>query len=114
MVNLPIEVDILGTPYSVISSNPDEDTKLKDADGYCDWTVRQIVMDLHSDSDSNTVGDINKYNDKVLRHEVIHAYLHESGLGEAATFDDEHFEQLVDWIAIQFPKLRETFSDLQI
>ena len=114
MINLPTRVDILGTEYDVISSNPDEDSKLKDADGYCDWTVRQIVIDLHNDSDSNTVGDINMYNDKVLRHEVIHAYLHESGLGEAATFDDEHFEQLVDWIAIQYPKLAKTFAELQV
>ena len=39
---------------------------------------------------------------QVIRHEIIHAMLHESGLNEYA-----HDETLVDWIALQFDKINK-------
>lgn len=51
---------------------------------------------------------------KVLRHEVIHAFMYESGLDVRATFDDGHFEQMVDWIAIQHEKLHAIYQQLEI
>lgn len=37
---------------------------------------------------------------------IIHAFLHESGLDVCSW---AHNEEMVDWLAIQFPKLYEAF-----
>ena len=111
MVELPVMVSILGQLYEVSESTEDKDVNLKETSGYCDWTTHRIVLCKCEDY---TVGNIDAYRDKVLRHEVIHAFLMESGLHEAATFDDEHFEQMVDWTAIQFYKMFAVFKELGI
>ena len=105
-----IIVDILGTKYSVEVKNRNADKNLSEVDGYCDWTTKRIV--IVQNDDTFTVGNPTAYLDKVLRHEVIHAFMYESGLHEAATFNDEHFEQMVDWIAIQYPKIEKVFKEL--
>jgi hypothetical protein len=51
---------------------------------------------------------------KQLRHEIIHAFLYESGLGP----NFEHYKQfgheetIVDWFAIQYPKIEEAFKSV--
>lgn len=50
--------------------------------------------------------------DKVLRHEIIHAFLFESGLQE--NYHNEkwgHDEIMIDWFAIQFPKIQKAFYE---
>lgn len=47
-----------------------------------------------------------RYNE-VLRHEVIHAFFNECGLAEYC-----NDEQLVQWIAVQFPKILKVFQGL--
>ena len=44
---------------------------------------------------------------EVLRHEIIHAFFIESGLE-----DYNSNEQLVNWIAIQFPKMIKAFEEV--
>lgn len=53
--------------------------------------------------------DLEYFERKVLRHEIIHAFLHESGLHDLAMD-----EQIVDWLAIQFPKINQMFEELEI
>lgn len=49
-----------------------------------------------------------RYNE-VVRHEAIHAFFHESGLdGYSAD------EQLVDWLAMQFPKMYRLFKEHEV
>ena len=43
---------------------------------------------------------------EVLRHEIIHAFFDEAGLN-----DYSNNEQLVEWIAFQFPKMFRTFVE---
>lgn len=45
---------------------------------------------------------------EVLRHEVIHAFFSESGLDDYSSN-----EELVNWIAIQFPKMLQVFKELE-
>ena len=107
-------VSILGETYTIYKDSEDDDFRLKESDGYTDWTTKIIVIwDGSCWERQNSVGNIEKYRNKVLRHEIIHAFVMESGLHEAATFDDDHFEQMVDWIAIQFPKIQEVFEKLR-
>lgn len=52
--------------------------------------------------------DIEAYIKKVLRHEIVHAFLFESGLGEnmhCLINSGWHDEQIVDWFAYQGPKI---------
>lgn len=109
------EVSILGTTYKVFYSNPTTHPVLKDASGYCDWTNHSIVIDTERDEDPNTVADFDRYVNKVVRHEVIHAFFFESGLAES--FEHRNFgqeETVVDWIAKQYPKIKKVYEELGV
>ena len=43
---------------------------------------------------------------KVLRHEIVHAFFHESGCSEWT-----NDENLVEWIAIQVPKMAKAMKE---
>ena len=58
------------------------------------------------------VENVEELEKKVLRHEIIHAYLGESGLRSSSEWAEN--EEMVDWFAIQFPKILKTFSELCI
>lgn len=105
-------VNVLGTEYRLyLYVKEADDEILRDADGYTDKTSHKIVIaDKGIDSD---LDDYMAHVKKVMRHELIHAFLFESGLGACAAWhenDDEHPEQMVDWIAIQFPKILKAFQ----
>ena len=100
-------INILGTEYIIEVKQPGEDKQLEVCDGYCDWTTRHIAV-LDPKPDGNSVKDMEAYKRKVMRHEITHAFLFESGLmnntnqGESGGAYDEQF---VDWFAIQGPKI---------
>ena len=71
-------VNILGTEYEIIIDAPDEMLP-EDADGAMDHSVKRIVV-AKFESDRDSVKDLDVYRKKVLRHEIIHAFLFESGL----------------------------------
>ena len=50
---------------------------------------------------------------KVLRHEIVHAYLCESGLEHCSLGEDSWAtnEEMVDWMAIQGPKLYKAWEE---
>ena len=45
----------------------------------------------------------------IIRHELIHAFLYESGLDVNSKWGTD--ETLVDWIALQFPKMEKAFKE---
>ena len=106
------KVSVLGTEYSLyLDVSPEDDPLLEDMNGYCDKTVKRIVVaDRAKDSD---LADWMDYRKTVMRHELIHAFLFESGLGCDSVWHvegQEHPEQTVDWIARQFPKILKAFQ----
>lgn len=102
-------VDILGTTYKI------KRKKLKDdnVDGWCDETSK--VITIRKDN-YNQLGDFESNMKKQLLHEIIHAFLFESGLSmnfeHCSRFG--HEETMVDWIAIQFPKIHKVYEELDI
>lgn len=52
----------------------------------------------------------------VMRHEILHAFLFESGLSENAGFSGcwATNEEMVDWFAIQSPKIFAVYQNLGI
>lgn len=104
-----MKIDVLGTKYTVTVMTAQKDPFLNDCDGYCDKTSKKIVV--KAKDDSNQLDNFDVYLKKVKRHEIIHAFLFESGLHENFKHDDwGHDETMIDWIAIQFPKLLEAFK----
>lgn len=102
-------INILGTVYRVRIASDTEETKLREVDGYCDKTTKTIyVAEKSYDSD---LGDFESYQRKCMRHEIIHAFLFESGLHENWQHRQGHDETYVDWVAAQFPKLARAFAD---
>ena len=105
-----MKVDILGTIYTVTEATPDEDKYLIECDGYCDKTSKKIV--IAAKDERCELDDFIVYQKKVKRHEIIHAFLIESGIQENYKNNEcGHDEIMVDWFAIQFPKLQKAFYE---
>ena len=55
------------------------------------------------------------YRKRVLRHEIIHAFLNESGLSDSSNQYAGAWaknEEMVDWFAIQSPKIFKVYLEL--
>ncbi len=106
-------VNILGSEYSIyVGVMPDDDPFLEDCDGYFDKTVKRLVV-VGKLPDSE-LADWSEYNKQNLRHEIIHAFMHESGIDGNCKFDvpgESHPEHLVAWLSIQFPKILKAFRE---
>lgn len=102
-------VNILGTEYTI------EQRKLnnEDIDGFTDNTSKLIV--IRSDN-INNVGDFDYLQKKQLRHEIIHAFMSESGLQCNWQHIEQfgHDETTVDWFTIQSPKIFKVFTELDL
>lgn len=104
-----MKINILGTEYSVLTKNEENDELLRNCNGYCDASVKEIIvcnMEKQKD-DCRAVKDMSKYVRTVLTHEVVHAFLYESGLG--LLYQDE---TLVEWIGLQLEKIYFTSQEL--
>lgn len=103
-----MKINILGTSYDLVENCKEEDPQMKDCDGYCDETVKKCAVIGKFEDDPNNKADLNKHRQKLIRHELIHAFLFESGLAESSEWAQN--EEMVDWIAFQFPKLLKAFE----
>lgn len=101
-------VNILGQPYEIIvKTKYDNDPKLSNADGYTEpWSKKLVLSDIEPDDE--TVENLDAYKAKVIRHEITHAFLNESGLRSCSWGDNE---EIVDWIAYQGPKLYRAWEE---
>lgn len=96
-------VNILGSTWTVTP----EEMKDNNYDGLTDSSMKEIRIRMDN---VNEVGNFEALVKKQTRHEIIHAFLYESGL--SFNSDWAVNEELVDWIAIQFPKIAEVYEKL--
>lgn len=106
-----ITINILGTRYEFCERTLAEDEYLKNCDGYCDKTSKTICITTKKPEHDDDVFDV--YIKKVKRHEIIHAFMNESGLQENFEHPNRygHDETTIDWFAIQFTKLLAAFKE---
>lgn len=104
------KINILGTEYTVVESNESKDVRLIDNDGYCDTSIKMCVVDEMNNTDPSAKKNLPEYKKSVTRHEIIHAFLFESGLDVCSWAKNE---EMVDWIAIQFPKMLKAFKEAE-
>ena len=112
-----MKVNVLGTSYNIrrVDYGKDEFMEKMNYGGYCDGVKKEIVI-LNLKSTPNwekeSEDSIRDVETTTLRHELVHAFLNESGL-QCSSFTPGNAwaknEEMVDWIAIQFPKMLEAF-----
>ena len=92
------ELNILGTNYSFqfVESHSQE---LDHGAGICKHRTKEIFIDGDYTKDDKIDGE------RVILHEILHAYLAESGLMKYSSD-----ETLVDWIASQWDKIAWTYN----
>lgn len=116
------KVNILGTEYTIETHKVSKDSYLEENSlaGYCGEESKLIVIadmsekKYFSDMDEK---EQEEYRKRTLRHEIMHAFLNESGLSSSSNRYDGAWaknEEMVDWFAIQSPKIFELYESLGI
>lgn len=114
-------VNILGTEYRILYLDYTADPKFKENDcaGYTSYAKKTVVyckMRTYPGWENEDPEVIAAQEDRMLRHEILHAFLNESGLG-ANTLEVNGWarnEEMIDWLAMQLPKIFLVFGALGI
>lgn len=115
------KINVLGTEYRIMFKNDEDVAKdmlcnVGECGGYCSPTEKLIVIamfdQLHGENEESKEY-LKKWN---MRHEITHAFLNESGLSDNSNKSDcwAKNEEMVDWFAIQSPKIYKVFAELDI
>lgn len=126
-MNIPNRADIryvyiLGTEYRIEVHKISEDDYMREhaLSGYCCEEDKIIVIADVSEEQyyqGMSCSAKQRYSNSTLRHEIVHAFLNESGLSDSANVISGSWaknEEMVDWFAIQSPKIFSVYKDLGI
>ena len=113
------QVNILGTKYRIEIHKMSKDKYMKDKGfaGYCSEERKLIVIaDMSEKEYFGGLDEIEKeiYARSCLRHEIVHAFLNESGLSDNANQINCAWaknEEMVDWIALQGAKIYRAWQE---
>ena len=116
-----MKINVLGTAYEIIVKKHDEDEafKRKEICGYCDGYKKQLVVcdpatfEGWENEDAETVSIAKR---ETIRHEIVHAFLEESGLASSTLQYDGGWakcEEMIDWIAMQGPKIYAAWKEAE-
>lgn len=100
---MPEQISILGVDYDFGFG------KLKDdRDGEINRYTKEITIRPLNEFEGDGAQEQTYLQNHTIRHEIVHAYLDESGL--RAYSDDE---TLVDWIATMIERMYETMAEVR-
>lgn len=111
-----MKINVLGTKYTLRRVNNGQDKLMSNMNfgGYCDDGKKEIVI-LNMKSVPNLEYEseeiIKNKECKTIKHELIHAFLNESGLEWNSPGAWAKNEEMVDRFAIQMPKLLKAFKE---
>ena len=112
-----MKANILGTEYKIFIKSEEEEPRLKNNWGLTDVYTKEIMIanDCEKETDESC-RNLVEFKNKIIRHEIIHAFLYESGMKECsnATRSWVENEEMVDWFAIQMPKIVKVYKELNI
>lgn len=112
-------INILGQPYEMIFKNYEDDEAFsrRHIDGYCDNYTHTIVIcniSTYTNWNYESKETCEAAQKQTVRHEIVHAFLSESGLNESSSLFDGAWaknEEMVDWIALQGPKIYKVWQE---
>jgi hypothetical protein len=112
-------VNVLGTAYDIKKVKISECELLKEKHwcGSCNELTHTIL--IGDASEEEFFGKLSEEEQElitkqILRHEITHAFLNESGLQASSAewgAGWAHNEEMIDWIALQFPKMLKAFEE---
>lgn len=113
-----MKINVLGTEYEIVFHNYDELGIFEDKgwEAYTDSIKKKIIIGnikTFPDYEKETEEYCRKCEKETLRHEIVHAFLNESGLQVCSFMPKGGWarnEEMVDWIALQFPKMLEAMK----
>ena len=107
------KVKILGEAWTLDICPKEKYESLKNGRaGFCDSTVRLMAVDDFTtlEPSPHVLRDLHVSLRSIIRHEMLHAFLAESGLmGESQWAEDE---EMIDWFANQLPKIVEAMKQV--
>lgn len=117
----PVTINILGTDYTILKKQytDDPDFEKYSFSGYCDGIAKEIVfcdMMTYPGWDNEPKARAAIVEKEILRHEIVHAFFNESGLSENASQFHGSWaknEEMVDWIALQGPKIYRAWRQVK-
>lgn len=112
-----MKANILGTEYKILIKSSEEEPRLVKNWGFTDTCTKEIVIASDCDKETDeTCRSLIEFKNKVIRHELLHAFLYESGMKEcsSATQSWVENEEMIDWFAIQSPKIFKVYKELNI
>ena len=94
-----MKIDVLGTKYNLRRVNFDQDEFMRKMNygGYCDNNTKEIViLNLKSTPDWASAQEevIQRMEKCTIRHELVHAFLNESGLQWKDVYKRQHADRL--------------------
>lgn len=122
MQALDSKLDILGSEWDFEIRPYDDDSTFKElgVSGYCQARIRKMIicdMNTHPDWKSEPFYNTDAYMKETVRHEILHAFLYESGL-DAGSIDVKgggaRNEEMIDWFAIQAPKIVKVWQQCHL
>ena len=113
-----MKVNILGTEYTVTVKKYEEDESFKSRSvcGYHDGYAKRIVVcdiGTYPGWEHEAPETAQEAQKETLRHEIVHAFFYQSGLDQSACAYDgawSRFEEMIDWWAIQGPKVYKAWE----
>lgn len=114
-----MKVNILGTEYTVeVKKYQDDDYfERNNYDAYHDGFQKKIVicdMRTYPGWENEEEDTIRISMKQTIRHEITHAFLHESGLADNSMQSPRGWaknEEMIDWIAFQGPKIYKAWEE---
>ena len=100
--------NILGEEYKISfdDSGYCDESRLA---GFCDYLKKEIKL---NETEIKKCDAPNIYQKEIERHEIIHAFLNESGLRYSSIDGWAVNEEMVDWIALQLPKIFKAMKEV--
>lgn len=111
-----MKVSIMGVTYNIffVDEYPERLRSIGEyASGLCNRNEREIYIQRCKDEDLTEHGRQRSMKN-TLRHEILHAYLEESGLSanSKSTVTWAQNEEMVEWFSIQAPKIYMTYMEV--
>lgn len=105
-----MKVNVLGTVYK-IKHIPSLDGRGGETDFYTKEIRISEQEDVPAEYKTDNLKEMQRH---VLRHELIHAFLFESGMDQSSAAHEAWAvnEEMIDWMAIQMPKIMAAYDSI--